>query len=71
MKILFSKHAIERIGQRKIPELQIYATIKSPQTTDEGYRNRILVRRNFGTKTLEVVTKVEDSCIIVISAYYL
>ena len=71
MKILISEHARERIKQRKISQLEVYATVKSPQTSDQSYRDRILVRRNFGIKTLEVVTKVEDSCIIIISAYYL
>lgn len=71
MKILISEHAKERIKQRNISELKVYATVKNPQTSDKSYRNRILLRRNFGIKTLEVVTKIENSCIIIISAYYL
>ncbi|MDP3918250.1 MAG: DUF4258 domain-containing protein [Candidatus Woesebacteria bacterium] len=71
MKILISEHARERIEQRKISQLKVYATVKNPETSDESYRNRILLRRNFGLKTLEVVIKVENSCIIIISAYYL
>lgn len=71
MKILISEHARERIKQREISQIEVYATVKSPQTSDESYKNRILLRRNFGSKTLEVIIKVEDSCIIIISAYYL
>lgn len=71
MKILFSEHSQERIKSRKISKLAVYSTVKSPDDVVDTYRDRKLMRRNIGTKTLEVVIKVENSCIIVISAYYL
>lgn len=71
MKIVFSEHALIRIRERKISKLEVYATIKNPQSKDETYRERILVRRNFGSKILEAVIRIEEKCIMVISAYYL
>jgi len=71
MKIVFSEHALIRIRERKISKLEVYATIQNPQSKDETYRERILVRRNFGPKILEAVIRNEEKCIIVISAYYL
>jgi len=71
MRIVFSEHALDRIKERKIPKLKVFATIKNPQNQVESYRGRILIRRNFGSKILEVIIRVEKECIIVVSAYYL
>lgn len=69
MRIVFSDHAIERMSFRKITELQVFATVKSPHEKEVSYRDRIIYKRKFGNKTLEVVTKVEDKNMIIISAY--
>ncbi|HCR36290.1 hypothetical protein A2130_03100 [Candidatus Woesebacteria bacterium GWC2_33_12] len=71
MKIFFSNHAIERLKEREISELQVFVTIKSPQEKNKSYRNRIIYKRKFDTKTLEVVTKMENKVTIIISAYVL
>lgn len=71
MRIIFSQHAENRLYDRKISKLEIITTIKNPQEVEESFRERTLQRRKFGKKTLEVITKVEKSSIIVISAYYL
>jgi hypothetical protein len=69
MRIVFSEHATERMNQRDISELQVYATIKSPQEKTKSYRDRTIFRRKIDDKTLEVVTKLENKNIIIISAY--
>ena len=69
MRIVFSEHAIERLKQRNISELQVFATVKSPQKKEESYRNRIIYKRKINNKTLEVVTTVENKIVIIISAY--
>lgn len=71
MKIVFSEHALIRIRERKISKLEVYATIQNPQGKDDTYKERILLRRNFGSKILETAVRIEEKCIIVISAYYL
>lgn len=69
MQIIFSDHAIERMNSRDISKLQVYATIKSPQEKVISYRDRIIYKRKFENKTLEVITKQENGLIIIISAY--
>ncbi len=69
MRIVFSEHATERMIQREISELQVYTTIKSPQEKVESYRERTIYKRKINTKTLEVITKLENKNIIIISAY--
>lgn len=69
MRIVFSQHAIERMNQREITKLQVFSTIKSPQEKVESYKDRIIYKRKFGAKTLEVVTTVENKTIVIISAY--
>lgn len=69
MRIVFSEHVVERMKERKISELQVYTTIKSPQITTKSYRDRILFVRKFGNESLEVVAKMEDKNMIIISTY--
>jgi hypothetical protein len=69
MRIVFSEHATERVKERDISVLQIFATVKSPQNKSESYRGRIIYSRKFGSKTLEVITKLENKVTIIISAY--
>lgn len=69
MRIVFSEHAIERMTLREITELQVFATVKSPQEKQASYRDRTIYKRKFDNRTLEVVTKVEGKNMIIISAY--
>ena len=69
MRIVFSEHATERMVQRGISELQVFSTVKSPQVKAKSYRDRIVFVRKFGNKSLEVVTKMENKNMIIISAY--
>lgn len=55
--------------ERRISKLQVYATIKKPEAKIESYRDRLIYKRQFKSKTLEVVAKKEAGSIVVISAY--
>ena len=69
MQIVFSDHSLARIKERKITKLQVYATIRNPQQKDTSYRERLVYKRKFRSKILEVITKKEGDTIVVISAY--
>jgi len=71
MVIVFSDHAKRQISQRGILRKKIINTINNPDEILQTYRNRQLRRKRFGSKLLEVITRVEDSKVIVITAYYL
>lgn len=69
MQTHFSDHALERMKERGISKLQVYATIKSPQEKLKSFRDRIIFKRTYKLKTLEVITRLEDNKIVIISAY--
>jgi hypothetical protein len=69
MQIIFSDHAVERMHARDILKLEVYATVKSPQEKVKSYRDRTIYTRKFGFKTLEVITKLENNKLVIISAY--
>lgn len=69
MRIVFSDHALERIKERRIAKLKIYATVKNPQEKQLSFKGRDIYKRKYGKKTLEVVVKSEGKIIVIISAY--
>ncbi len=71
MKIEFSKHARERIKTRRISKNRVVKTIQNSAKILQSFRFRKLFQKNYGDKMLEVVTKIENRKIIVITAYYL
>ncbi len=71
MKLEFSDHAIEQQKIRKIPKMRIIDTVRDPEETEASFRGRVLSRRSYRNKMLEVVTITEEKRIIVVTAYYL
>lgn len=71
MKIEYSKHAKERAGFRKISKRRILITIGLPDKTLSSFRDRKVIQKKFGSKTLEVVIKVENDTMMIVTAYYL
>lgn len=71
MKIEFSDHAEERIKFRKISKKKIFDAIRNPDISVPSFRSRGLIRKYYGDKILEVVTKTEEDRIIIVTAYYL
>jgi len=71
MKIVFSAHSKEQNKIRKVPIAKIKQTLQEPDKVIESFRDRNLYQKSFGSKILEVVTKIESEKIIVITQYYL
>lgn len=71
MNIGFSDHAEKQIKERKIPKNRVVNVVKKPTREIKSFRNRNLLQKQFGSRILEVVTVIEDTRIIVITAYYL
>jgi len=71
VKIVYSKHALQRIKERKISKLEISRALKKPLGSKISYKERIVISKVTGRKILEIVTKVEGNDIIIITAYYL
>ncbi|MBI4066602.1 DUF4258 domain-containing protein [Candidatus Gottesmanbacteria bacterium] len=69
--IVFSDHALEQNKKRKIPESRILRTVTNPQEVEQSSRGRLVRRKSFGNKTLEVITVTEGSRVTVITQYYL
>ena len=68
---ILSTHAKERKRNRKIPVAQIDQTIRKPDKIIKSYRGRLLHRKQFGSKILEVVIRNEKEKLIVVTLYYL
>lgn len=69
--IEFSKHAKEGNIKRKIPIKWILKVVKDPEEVLDSFKGRVLRRRKFGDRILEVVTITEGNSIRIITQYYL
>lgn len=69
--IVFSDHAIDQNEKRKIPESRIVRTVTDPDDVEPSSRGRVIRKKRFGKKVLEVITVTEGSRIIVITQYYI
>jgi len=71
MNIEFSDHAIKQQEKRKIPKSRIHDTVQYPEETITSFRGRMLNRKSYDKKTLEVVTVKEHDTIVIVTAYYI
>ena len=71
MKVVYSKHAKERVDERQLSKSAIEKTISTPDFEVSSFRNRSVLRKKYKNKMLEVVIKKENGKIHVITAYYL
>ena len=69
--IVFSDHALAQNKKRKIPESRIVRTVTDPTEVEKSSRVRLIRRKRFGNKTLEVITVTEGSRVTIITQYYL
>jgi hypothetical protein len=69
MKIIFTKHAKERMKKRVITEDEIIQTIKNPDKTKKQGGN-YYAQKNIGRANIEVVYE-KDKYIKVITIYYI
>lgn len=68
--VTYSGHAQKQLKKRKIPKGQILFTVEKPEEVIPSFRGRVLRRRIFSKKVLEVVTVTEGARITVVTAYY-
>jgi len=71
MNIIFTNHAKYRINERKISVILVRQVVKNPDKKKLDEYGMIVVTKQFGKKSLEVVYKIQGNNIIVITAYYL
>ncbi len=72
MKILYSQHAHKRLRARGISPADVKKVIRQPDRFNPSpERNRHIVSKTQNGKILEVIYTIEQSDIIVITAYYI
>jgi hypothetical protein len=71
MRIKFSRHAKERLTERKISEKLVIEAIKTPDEVIITYRDRRLFKLHTHGKILEVVAVEEKGFYEVVTAYYI
>ena len=70
MLIIFSKHAILKLEQRKINKQFVLETIKSPELIRPSYNLKEELYRKFTKNYLKVVVKKYREKIIVITVHW-
>lgn len=70
MLIIFTKHAIIKLGQRKINKQFVLETIKNPNLTKPSYNFREELYKKFGKLYLKVVIKKRKGRIIILTVHW-
>ena len=70
MLILFSRHAILKLEQRKITKQFVLETVKNPDLVRPTYDFREELYRKFSTNYLKVVIKRAKGKIIVVTMHW-
>lgn len=72
MRIVFTKHALIRLKERKIKKLQILDVLKNPDSKRIYENNKVEYYKNISKYlSLKVITIKDKNSIIVITCYYL
>ena len=71
MSIIFTKHFLIKLAQRKINRQFVVETIKSPDLTRPSYGFREELYRKFGKYFLKVVVKKRKQHIIVLTTHWI
>ncbi|MCK4554549.1 DUF4258 domain-containing protein [Candidatus Parcubacteria bacterium] len=71
MIIIFTNHAKKRLQERDIGLRDVKITVSNSDFKKRVDLDRILVRKSFGKKILEIIYIEESNKIIIITAYYL
>ena len=70
MKIIYSSHAEEQIGERKIDKVWIEETIKSPDQTKKKDLNKYIVKKKLNDRSIEIVY-IKEKHIKVVTVYWI
>ena len=71
MKIIFSSHALAKMGQRHISRLLVRETVVNANFVRPSYGLREERYKKFGQNYLKTVVKIEDKQIVVITAHWI
>lgn len=71
MKIIFSSHAILKMGQRRISRTLAREVVINPDFTRPSYGLREERYKKFGQNYLKAIIKVESGQIMVITAHWI
>ena len=69
MRIIFTKHSIIRMRERKISRKEILEVIHNPQFTEEIEFGRVKSGRAIGGRAIRVISKRIVKGIIIITCY--
>jgi hypothetical protein len=70
MKIVFSKHALLKIGHRGLEKNKVLETIERPDFVQPSYNFREERYRLYRKNHLKVVVKIEMTRIVVVTAHW-
>jgi hypothetical protein len=70
MSIIFTKHLIIKLAQRKINRQFVLETIKNPDLVRPTYGLREELYRKFGKLFMEVIVKKKNKHVIVLTAHW-
>ena len=70
MRIIFSKHALLKMRERRIPESKVIAVIKKPTSQQAGYVLRMELFGRFGKRHLKVIILNTPQSIIVVTTHW-
>ena len=70
MLIIFSRHAIIKLGQRKINKQFVLETVKSPDLIRPSYNYREELYKKFNKNYMKVVVKRRKNGVLVLTAHW-
>lgn len=70
MKIIFTRHALKRLTERKITVKQISCALKNPDIRTEEEENLSAIYKKYDSLALKVVYKEENNQIKIITAHW-
>ena len=70
MKIVFSKHALLKLGQRELEKAKILETVMFPDFIQPSYSFREARYRLYSKKHLKVVVMLEKERTIIVTAHW-
>ena len=68
---VYTSHAESRIKERGLSKAQIEETALRPDEVSYGFGRRVLARRHFSGRTLEVIYSQQRRSTVIITAYWM
>ena len=68
--IIFTRHSLLKLKQRRISKIVVRKTLKSPDYKIPSYSDRMIAYKKFDKIYLKVVYKIEEGNMVVITQYW-